>query len=737
MKLNAVSLFLLTLGLVAFLLYFLTRDTVYCSVHGSGLAAVNGYYAANNGMYSKIGYQVQSIPDIFQLWTLQRYSAAQDGVIMFVKGNWLIASSHPNAKVVYHTDPVSTAVNIQHPPSTGWMVSEAANNPIPTSVQCSGSLEDSPADGSSGNSNIGTLIARPITTLLLATICYYAYYLWANRVEVSAVAYSYDAIINKGEYWRMVSASFSHFDLLHLGFNCMGFYQLGMLEPVYSSFTFAYLNVALVFITMIICLLIHSYLIHRMGRTDYATQLSVGYSCVLFAWMVALSVRLPEFCPIMFFPSFCLKTYHLSIPYLLPESFTIPFNWGPFLLLIFTQIILTRASFIGHLSGILIGYPLAWNLLDFLHPLHLAILLIIAYIVVEQLFLWKYYQSYQQQVVGQSLAPLSEFVEANSLKNYRYFLYFSLLIFIPATIGNVVLSAPSETSGWISLVFQYLLLCYLISAAVLSRRVSYYSSFTPILAETGKVFLVLFGYVTVFLIYQYCNVLMISFHLNLLTMNGLEEKQIMVWIGYTVGMIFVEMIYLYMIYQVMKEVPYTAASMAYCKFDEASIREDSEMMKNAVCYLCIRRGGVNPNDLDRQDLTVFNASAGNRIGGENATYNSASNSNRNTATGNPLHNDEENQHNNNNNHSRGLFGGMKIPSITNPASTLTPTDGIRYDRLPTAEASEVPMEDESTRKKKESNRQLLANAAMNRRSPTSSERNTPKTTGGTSAKPKK
>ena len=46
----------------------------------------------------------------------------------------------------------------------------------------------------------------------------------------------------------------------------------------------------------------------------------------------------------------------------------VPFNLGPLVLLVITKFIIPRSSFVGHLSGIIIGLPLVWGWLDWLTP---------------------------------------------------------------------------------------------------------------------------------------------------------------------------------------------------------------------------------------------------------------------------------------------------------------------------------------------------------------------------------
>ena len=159
----------------------------------------------------------------------------------------------------------------------------------------------------------------------------------------------------------MVSASFAHFEPFHFLFNAMSLYNLGFLEDVFGSLPYAFLSLHLVLVTMAICLLFDYVAIHYLQRPQAAYGLGVGYSCVLFAWMVAASVRQRQFCPIFVFPSFCFPTY--VVPYV-----GLAVNAGPLVLLLVTKVVIPQSSFLGHLSGIVIGYPLAWNWLDWLSP---------------------------------------------------------------------------------------------------------------------------------------------------------------------------------------------------------------------------------------------------------------------------------------------------------------------------------------------------------------------------------
>mmetsp|Transcript_4514 Transcript_4514/g.10119 ORF Transcript_4514/g.10119 Transcript_4514/m.10119 type:complete len:445 (+) Transcript_4514:1-1335(+) len=91
---------------------------------------------------------------------------------------------------------------------------------------------------------------------------------------------------------------------------------------------------------------------------------SVGYSAVLFAWMVVSTMerKMPT-CPIPFAKDVCFATYEV------PGLSWLRFNWSPIVSLIFCQIIFPRVSFIGHLAGIICGFLLHWGLLP---PLELS-----------------------------------------------------------------------------------------------------------------------------------------------------------------------------------------------------------------------------------------------------------------------------------------------------------------------------------------------------------------------------
>lgn len=433
-KASGVTYFFIFLILAAILVWNFIRDTASCSIQGAGIFAVDGYYAAYDGIYLRKGnVELTHAPDFFQVAQISRTVSVPASMIRFQGVKWdIVLSTQKGARVAYTSRPEDPEENILRPPSSGWVSDVPGLGPTPPSaVSCSGDLPDSDNGQLSPTDNIEKFVRRPVTTLLLFVNLGVAYYLWMAGIEVSAVSFSYDAVSN-GSYWRMVSASFSHFDLMHIGFNMMSLYQLGDLELVYGSAAFLYLNIDLVFITMIICLAISYLRMKYFGHDDLQYQQSIGFSCVLFAWMVAASVRMNQYCPLFFMPSLCFDTWHINIP-VLDRSISLPVNLGPFVLLVVTKLILPRTSLVGHFSGIVIGFPLAWNLINWMTPDVLCLYLLITLCFVKNM--WPWTLSGYSTI---SLDALADCFPANGMDSYNHLKMSGISFILLSVFGSYV-----------------------------------------------------------------------------------------------------------------------------------------------------------------------------------------------------------------------------------------------------------------------------------------------------------
>ncbi|KAE9452834.1 hypothetical protein C3L33_15274, partial [Rhododendron williamsianum] len=108
-----------------------------------------------------------------------------------------------------------------------------------------------------------------------------------------------------------------------------------------------YLHYSLVLVVVSGVLVLGAYhaLIQKFKLEYFRRVTAVGYSCVVFGWMTILAVKQP------------------SSKLNLFGFLSLPISFAPFESLIFTSIIVPQASFLGHLSGIISGYAIAWGLI--------------------------------------------------------------------------------------------------------------------------------------------------------------------------------------------------------------------------------------------------------------------------------------------------------------------------------------------------------------------------------------
>ncbi len=199
----------------------------------------------------------------------------------------------------------------------------------------------------------------PSTTLLLLLNIGLAYIYWDKRVDPFSVCKHYNKIVHDMEIWRSFTGALAHFEPLHLAFNMMSLHALGTaLEPRYGSFAFLQYNICMIPLTTIIMLILIRLRIRYTGNHQHSETSSVGFSGVLFAWMVVTSLESYAVCPIPFAPEMCFNTHEYGVGIL-----KLKFNWGPFIQLLFAQVIMPRVSFIGHLAGIICGFIFHWRIL--------------------------------------------------------------------------------------------------------------------------------------------------------------------------------------------------------------------------------------------------------------------------------------------------------------------------------------------------------------------------------------
>lgn len=235
------------------------------------------------------------------------------------------------------------------------------------------------------NENLQFILDKPATTILLLLNIGLAFHYWNQRIDPSYVSKIYNRIVYEHEWWRGLTGATSHFEPLHIGFNMMSLQALGkeIEGTMYSSVTFLVYNIALVvFTTMVMMLMTYTRIrwykreIERLSSSSTSSSSSseqhlqydnkirqleetssVGYSAVLFAWMVirTMESNRPS-CPIPFFSDICFETYTM------PGLPALKFNIAPIVSLFAAQFIMPRVSFMGHLAGIICGFGLHWGI---------------------------------------------------------------------------------------------------------------------------------------------------------------------------------------------------------------------------------------------------------------------------------------------------------------------------------------------------------------------------------------
>ncbi|XP_057499775.1 RHOMBOID-like protein 13 [Actinidia eriantha] len=192
------------------------------------------------------------------------------------------------------------------------------------------------------------ILEKPATSCIIGICSAIWFYIQKKNIGYSHVGVSYETAI-EGHYWRIITSAFSHISVLHLVFNMSALWSLGVVERLgYMGLGIEfYLHYTLVLVVLSGMLVLGAYhvLIQKFKLEYFRRVTAVGYSCVVFGWMTILSVKQP------------------STKLELFGFLSLPISFAPFESLIFTSIIVPQASFMGHLSGIIVGYAIAWGLI--------------------------------------------------------------------------------------------------------------------------------------------------------------------------------------------------------------------------------------------------------------------------------------------------------------------------------------------------------------------------------------
>ena len=202
-------------------------------------------------------------------------------------------------------------------------------------------------------SALDELVARPTTLLLLLVNLGAFARLRSRDVAPSAVGLSAHALWHDRQYARLVTSTFAHFDAMHLLFNASSTYSLGALEDVLGSGAYLLATLFLVPATGLLSCVLAAAASRLDGDVSRLRVPAVGFSGVLFALVVVATLRSPSYCVVPGVETTCFATRRVLF---------LRVNAAPFVLAGLVQAVVPRASFLGHLAGILLGFPAAWLL---------------------------------------------------------------------------------------------------------------------------------------------------------------------------------------------------------------------------------------------------------------------------------------------------------------------------------------------------------------------------------------
>ncbi|PPS04916.1 hypothetical protein GOBAR_AA15748 [Gossypium barbadense] len=192
------------------------------------------------------------------------------------------------------------------------------------------------------------ILEKPATSCIIGICSGIWFYIQKKNIGYQHVGLSYETAI-EGHHWRVTSSAFSHISVLHLVFNMSALWSLGVIEQLdhlgLGVANYLHYTLVLVVVSGLLVLGMYHFLIQRFKIEYFRRVTAVGYSCVVFGWMTILSVKQP------------------SSKLNLFGFLSLPISFAPFESLIFTSIIVPQASFLGHLSGIIVGYAIAWGLI--------------------------------------------------------------------------------------------------------------------------------------------------------------------------------------------------------------------------------------------------------------------------------------------------------------------------------------------------------------------------------------
>lgn len=151
-------------------------------------------------------------------------------------------------------------------------------------------------------------------------------------------------VLEQGEYYRLVTAAFTHVNLMHIGMNMLSMYSLGTsIEIQFGSLHFLFMTLWSIIGIGALYVLLSWLGTVITGDESWMNMSAVGYSGVLFNYAI-------------------LEAYHTTaVTRSLCGFCDVPAKMYPFVLLVAIQLLMPGISFLGHVSGVIFGLLLVYG----------------------------------------------------------------------------------------------------------------------------------------------------------------------------------------------------------------------------------------------------------------------------------------------------------------------------------------------------------------------------------------
>jgi membrane associated rhomboid family serine protease len=189
---------------------------------------------------------------------------------------------------------------------------------------------------------------RFLTFLMIVIyICQFAF---LDSSLTSLLTFCPRLIIEHGQVWRLITASYMHGGILHLAMNMMSFTMMGItLEMTLGTLSFFYHILLLGVVTGLTHVAI-AYLMSLGGEASEVGSHALGFSGILFA-LIVIDVQLSGGDERSVF-----------------GLFLVPAWTYPWVMLLLMSLLMPNVSFFGHLSGMVTGYLYQFHILSYLAP---------------------------------------------------------------------------------------------------------------------------------------------------------------------------------------------------------------------------------------------------------------------------------------------------------------------------------------------------------------------------------